>query len=80
MIRWKLRQVMADRSMSNRALAEALNLHETTISNMKRRDDMPRIDGETLNLLCKALGCVPGDLIVYSQDEEKGDRPGSAHE
>ncbi|MGD1941898.1 MAG: helix-turn-helix domain-containing protein [Leptolyngbyaceae cyanobacterium] len=67
-IRWKLRQLMADRQMTNRALADALEVHETSISNMKRRDNMPRIDGETLNKLCGALECRPSDLIEYSKD------------
>lgn len=67
-IRWKLRQVMADRQMTNRALADALRVHETSISNMKRRDDMPRIDGDTLDALCKALKCEPSDLISYEAD------------
>jgi len=68
MIKWRLRQVMADRNMTNRALAEALGVHETSISNMKRRDTMPRVDGDMLDGLCKALGCGPGDLIDYSAD------------
>ena len=68
MIKWRLRQVMADRNMTNRALAEALGVHETSISNMKRRDTMPRVDGEMLDGLCKALACGPGDLIDYSAE------------
>ena len=73
MIQWRLRQVMADRQITNRALAELVGMHETSISNMKRRDDMPRIDGILLNGLCTALKCTPHDLIFYSVDEEKTD-------
>ena len=69
MIRWKLRQVMADRQMTNRALAEAIGVHETSISNLKRRDTMPRVDGEMLDGLCKALACTPADLITYTDDD-----------
>ncbi|MEB3280546.1 MAG: helix-turn-helix transcriptional regulator [Lyngbya sp.] len=72
-IRWKLRQIMSDRMVSNRALAEFVGIHETNISNMKRRDDMPRIDGDTLNKLCLALNCTPSDLIEFEvRDSEKG--------
>nr|WP_163671799.1 helix-turn-helix transcriptional regulator [Adonisia turfae] len=73
MIQWKLRQVMADRQMTNRALADLVGMHETSISNMKRRNDMPRIDGVLLNGLCNALSCTPFDLIVYSVDAEEPD-------
>ncbi|NEQ33296.1 MAG: helix-turn-helix transcriptional regulator [Leptolyngbya sp. SIO4C5] len=66
MIQWRLRQIMADRKITNRVLAERIGIHETSVSNMKRRDDMPRIDGESLDKLCFALDCVPSDLIVYS--------------
>ncbi len=76
MIQWKLRQVMADRQMTNRALAELVGMHETSISNMKRRDDMPRIDGVLLNGLCVALKCTPYDLIFYSADDEGAIRGG----
>jgi putative transcriptional regulator len=65
MIRWRLRQVMADRQISNRALAEALGVHEASVSNMKRRDTMPRIDGAQLDALCRALNCTPAELIDY---------------
>ena len=69
MIRWKLRQVMADRNVTNRALAEKLGVHETSISNLKRRDTMPRVDGDLLDGLCKALACTPADLITYTDDD-----------
>ena len=70
-IRWKLRQLMADRQVTNRALADALGIHETSVSNMKRRDDMPRVDGETLNILCNTLNCTPSDLIEYAADTDE---------
>jgi len=73
MLRWKLRQIMADRNMTNRELGKLVGIHETNISNMKRRDTMPRIDGETLEALCKALSCTPADLLEYSADESEGD-------
>jgi putative transcriptional regulator len=67
-IRWKLRQIMADRQITNRDLARAVGMHETSISNLKRRDDMPRVDGELMDKLCRALDCNPGDLIVRTED------------
>lgn len=67
-IRWQLRQIMADRRMTNTALAEILGISRQAIGDMKNRDDMPRIDGQTLNSLCNALDCQPTDLIKYEAD------------
>lgn len=73
MLRWKLREVMARQNMTNRRLAELINIHETNVSNMKRRDTMPRIDGEMLEALCVALDCTPFDLLEYVPPEETED-------
>lgn len=55
MLRWKLREVMARAKITNRELALALNVHETSVSRMKTADTMPRIDGDTLDNLCNCL-------------------------
>ena len=73
MLRWKLREVMAQKNMTNRRLAELIGIHETNVSNMKRRDTMPRLDGEMFEAICKALNCTPLDLLEYLPDERKGD-------
>lgn len=70
MLRWKLREVMARENMTNRRLAELIEIHETNVSNMKRRDTMPRLDGETLEAICKALNCTPNDLLEYIPEVE----------
>ncbi len=70
MIQWRLRQVMADRNITNRALAGQVGLHETSVSKLKQRDDMPRIDGGLLDRLCFALNCEPSELIAYSAIED----------
>jgi putative transcriptional regulator len=63
MLRWKLREVMARAKITNRELAQALKVHETSVSRMKTADTMPRIDGDTLDNLCNCL------IKLY---EEKG--------
>ena len=55
MLRWRLREVMARAKITNRELALALNVHETSVSRMKTADTMPRIDGDTLDNLCNCL-------------------------
>ncbi len=67
-IRWKLAVVMAERNISNKELAQLIGLHTTSVSRLKTRRRLTRIDEETLNALCKALNCQPGDLMVYEPD------------
>ncbi|MEG4518337.1 MULTISPECIES: helix-turn-helix transcriptional regulator [unclassified Microcoleus] len=72
MIRWKLAVVMADRNISNKELAARVGMHPTSVSKIKTRRRLTRIDETTLDALCKALNCQPGDLMVY--EEDNGDR------
>jgi len=67
-IRWKLAVVMAERNISNKELAALIGMHPTSVSKIKTRRRLTRIDESTLNALCKALDCQPGDLMVYEED------------
>ena len=69
MIRWKLAVVMADRNISNKELAVLIGMHPTSVSKIKTRRRLTRIDEATLSALCRALNCQPGDLMVYEEDE-----------
>ena len=60
---------MAERDISNKELAVLTGMHPTSISKLKTRRRLTRIDEETLNALCAALNCQPGDLMVYEKDE-----------
>jgi putative transcriptional regulator len=63
-IQWRLAAVMAERAYSNKKLAELMSFHEVTIS--KLRKSMPdRLEKETLEKLCTALKCQPGDLMRW---------------
>jgi len=68
-IRWKLAVVMADRNISNKELAALMGMHPTSVSKIKTRRRLTRIDEATLSGLCRALKCQPGDLMVYEEDE-----------
>jgi putative transcriptional regulator len=59
---------MADRGISNKELAVATGLNQRSISRLKLRRQLTRVDQETLNALCKALSCQPGDLMSYEPD------------
>jgi putative transcriptional regulator len=67
-IRWRLREIMARQRMTNKRLAELMDVHPNTISNLKNQDTLPHI-GETLDALCKFLECTPSDLMEYLPDE-----------
>jgi putative transcriptional regulator len=58
---------MARQRMTNKRLAELMDVHPNTISNLKNQDTIPHI-GETLDALCKYLDCTPADLIEYEAD------------
>ncbi len=68
---WKLRAVMADRKITNKALAEELGMNPVSISKLKNNDQLPEIGGEALARLCQAITklsstpCTPNDLIDY---------------
>jgi putative transcriptional regulator len=68
-IRWKLAVVMAERDISNNELARLIEMHPTSVSRLKTRRYLTRIDETTLSALCKALKCQPGDLMVYEEDK-----------
>ncbi|MCC3404074.1 MAG: helix-turn-helix domain-containing protein [Microcoleus sp. PH2017_10_PVI_O_A] len=72
MIRWKLAVVMADRNISNKELAVLIGMHPTSVSKIKTRRRLTRIDEATLSALCRALNCQPGDLMVYEEDNPDG--------
>lgn len=62
---------MAERDISNNELAQLISMHPTSISRLKTRRRLTRIEEPTLNALCKALNCQPGDLLVYEEDESE---------
>jgi putative transcriptional regulator len=69
-IKWNLAYLMLERDIKTGELADATGLHPSTISKLKAYREMPkRLDRGTLNLLCKALKCEPGDLLKYESDK-----------
>jgi putative transcriptional regulator len=76
-IRWKLREVMAARKISNEDLAKSLKKHPTTISRLKGKDDLPAIgedEIENIRVAISALSqetygpCKLADLIEIEDD------------
>lgn len=62
-LRWNLRQLMADRRVSNKELAETMSVHPSAVSRMKLLDSMPRLDGTDLAAICTKLNCRLAELL-----------------
>lgn len=68
MIRWKLNEVMAKSRVRNKDLAQALGITDTSVSRLRKRDDMPQLKPKRLNDLCSFLKCQPGELMEYVEE------------
>ncbi len=64
----RLDRMMADRKMSLNELADKINMTNVNLSNLKT-GKMKGIRFETINSICKALDCQPGDLFEYIDEE-----------
>ena len=71
MINIRLDYVLLDRRMKLKDLSEATGLAVNNLSILKT-NKARAIRFSTLNSLCKALNCTPGDLIEYIPDEKTG--------
>lgn len=69
MIRINLDLIMVKRRMSVGHLAELIDLTPANLSILKN-NKAKAIRFSTLNALCKALDCQPGDILEYIPDEE----------
>lgn len=68
MINIRLDYVLLDRRMKLKDLAEVTGLAVNNLSILKT-NKARAIRFSTLNRLCKALNCAPGDLIEHILDE-----------
>ena len=69
MINIRLDYVLLDKRMKLKDLAEATGLAVNNLSILKT-NKARAIRFSTLNSLCKALNCSPGDLIEYVPEGE----------
>ncbi len=69
MINIRLDYVLLDKRMKLKDLAKATGLAVNNLSILKT-NKARAIRFSTLNSLCKALNCTPGDLIEYVPDED----------
>ena len=69
MINIRMDYVLLDKRMKLKDLAEATGLAVNNLSILKT-NKARAIRFSTLNSLCKALNCSPGDLIEYIPDDK----------
>ena len=64
----RLDRVMADRKISLNELSELVGVSNVNLSKLKT-GKVSAVRFSTLNAICKALECQPGDILEYSEDE-----------
>ena len=64
----RLDRVMADRKMSLNELAAKVGIANVNLSKIKT-GKVSAIRFSTLEAICEALNCQPGDILEYRRDE-----------
>ena len=70
MIILRLDRVMADRKMSLNELSERVGITNVNLSKIKT-GKVSAIRFSTLEAICEALQCQPGDILEYVTDESE---------
>ena len=65
----RLDRVMADRKINLKDLSEQEGIANGNLSKIKT-GKVSAIRFSTLNAICKALDCQPGDILEYQEDED----------
>ena len=64
----RLDRVMADRKMSLNELSEKVGVANVNLSKLKN-GHVSAIRFSTLEAICQALDCQPGDILEYQKEE-----------
>lgn len=64
----RLDVVLAQRKMKSRELASIIGITEQNLSLLKQ-GKVKGVRLDTLNALCQALSCQPGDLLEFQPEE-----------
>lgn len=70
MIIIRLDRVLADRKLQLSELAEKVDVSIVNLSNLKT-GKVRAVRFSTLNAICKALNCQPGDILEYVEEEDE---------
>lgn len=66
-IRWHLKALMNDRGVKAWKLADDIGMTRSAVYKLARATKPPRLEISTLDAICRALDCQPGDLLEYRQ-------------
>jgi len=66
----RLDRVMADRKILLKNLADEVGISNVNLSKLKTGKAVA-IRFSTLEAICRALDCQPGDLLEYEDDEKE---------
>ncbi|WP_420332797.1 helix-turn-helix domain-containing protein [Roseibium sp.] len=61
--------MLARRKMRSKELAERIGITEQNVSLLKS-GKVKGVRFDTLEKICEALDCQPGDILVFERDEE----------
>ena len=70
MVRIKLSELMGKEKMTRKRLAELTGIRPNTIGDLYR-EDVKKIDIQTLNKLCRVFNCEIGELLEYVPDNDE---------
>lgn len=79
MIVTRLDRVLADRKVTSKELSERIGISQVNLSRLKT-GKINAVRFSTLEAICKALDCQPGDLLEYIPDDELSENLGMAGE
>ena len=69
--------MLAQRKVNGKDLAERIGISPVNLSRIKTGKSSA-VRFSTLDAICQALDCQPGDLLEYIPDDEVDDRMGLA--
>lgn len=69
--------MLAQRKVNGKDLAERIGISPVNLSRIKT-SKISAVRFSTLDAICRALDCQPGDLLEYIPDDEVDDRMGLA--
>jgi len=68
MIKINLSELLKDRQMSSKELTQVIDITEANLS-ILRSGKAKAIRFSTLDSICKALNCQPGDILEYIEGD-----------
>lgn len=69
----RLDRVMADRKMSLNELSAQVGISNVNLSNLKT-GKVKAIRFSTLDAICRALQCQPGDIMEYEAEDDDDEK------